>query len=209
MHIHVRRPLMPQSRKTFLEEGMTFNLADMRRRGYFRPGNSPGLEIVELFREGHSAGEIELSYETTATNPEPWLRIRCAVGGREISDRFELVGLPQPFGGNIWHLRCPETGTLCRTVYLLPGARRFRSRKALDGAAAYRSTHLDAGWRALSRRDKVAQRIYRQLSPEEQERFASVDFPPKPKWTRWPTWRKALEAFVRWDKRAEALSRRW
>jgi len=195
--------LQSRNRKPFLEEGLTFSLADMRRRGYFVPGLSPRCEVVEIYREGRPAGEIEFSYETTATNPEPWLTIRCFVGGREIRDRFEMVGLPQPFGGSIWHMRCPETGALCRTVHLLPGARHFRSRKALEGAAAYRSTHLDAGWRALSRRDKIAQRIFRQGPPEWQEKQAA-EFPGKPPWMRWPTWHRALKAFVRWDERAEA-----
>lgn len=201
--------LPPRTRKAFLEEGLIFSLPEMRRRGYFRPGLSPRCEVVELYRGGRPAGEIELSYETDATNPEPWLTIRCSVGGRAIRDRFQLVSLPQPYGGSSWYLRCPETGALAKTVHLLPGARHWRSRKALEGAAAYRSTHLDAAWRALNRRDKIGQRIYRQLSPEEQQRFAAVDFPPKPKWTRWPTWRRALEAWCGWDDRVEALMRRW
>ena len=33
--------LQLRTRKPFLEEGLTFSLADMRRRGYFVPGISP------------------------------------------------------------------------------------------------------------------------------------------------------------------------
>ncbi len=194
---------MPQHRKAFLEEGLTFSLADMRRRGYFAPGISPGRETVELYRDGRPAGEIELSYETTASNPEPWLTIRCSVRGRDIRDRFELVGLPQPFGGASWYLRCPETGDLCKTVYLPPDARHFRSRKAYEGQAAYRSQYLDAGWRALKRRDKAAQRIYRQGPPEWQER-QKAEFPGKPPWMRWTTWNTALEKWLAIDSKAEA-----
>ena len=201
---------MPTSRtrKLFLEEGLIFSLSEMRRRGYFVPGISPRWEAVEIYRDGRLAGELELSYETDATNPEPWLTIRCSMRGREIRDRFELVGLPQPFGGASWYMRCPETGALARTLYLPPGARHFRSRKAYEGRVAYRSQHLDASWRALSRRDKIGQRIYRQGPAEWQER-QKAEFPGKPPWMRWPTWRRALEEFLRWDDRVEALMRRW
>ncbi len=199
--------LPPRTRKVFLEEGLSFSLSDMRRRGFFRPGLSPAWHVVELYRNGRPAGEVELSYETTATNPEPWLTLRCSVGGREIRDRFQLVGLPQPYGGASWYLKCPETGTLAKVVYLPPGGRHWRSRKALEGAAAYRSQHLDAAWRALSRRDKIGQRIYRQGPPEWQAKQVA-DFPGKPPWMRWPTWHRALEAWCRWDDRVEALMRR-
>lgn len=198
--------LQSRTRKLFLEEGLIFSLPEMRRRGYFRPGISPGLEVVEIYRDGRAAGEIEFSYETTATNPAPWLTIRCFVRGREIRSRFDLVARPQPFGGASWYMRCAETGALARTVYLLPGARRFRSRKALAGAAAYRSTHLDAGWRALNRRDRIGQRVFRQGPPEWQAE-QKADFPGRPPWMRWPTWYKALEAWQRWDERAEGLLR--
>ena len=76
-----------------------------------------------------------------------------------------------------------------------PGATRFCSRQAWKRQVAYASQFLDRDSRAHHGKSKINARLCSigKLDPEE------WDFPPKPKWMRWKTYRRYETRFDRYD----------
>ena len=120
---------------------------------------------------------------------------RRVVGG-QIGDSIQqttLVWRSRHFGGCQWFFVCPATGRLATVLWKPPGASRFCSRQAWGRQVAYASQFLDRDSRAHHGQAKLNARLCSigQFDPDE------WNFPPKPKWMRWKTYRRYEERFDR------------
>jgi hypothetical protein len=76
-----------------------------------------------------------------------------------------------------------------------PGADRFACRQEWGRRVAYASQFLDRDGRAHRGKARINARLCRIGSFDPKE----WDFPPKPKWMRWATYRRAEERFDRYE----------
>jgi hypothetical protein len=99
------------------------------------------------------------------------------------------------FGGHQWYFICPVTGRPASVLWRPPGAKRFCSRQVWKHQVAYASQFLDRDNRAHHGQSKINARLCSigKLDGEE------WDFPPKPKWMRWKTYRRYEARFDRYD----------
>jgi hypothetical protein len=101
---------------------------------------------------------------------------RC---GRVVAiERASIVEQPMRFGGVRRLICCPGCGGRCRILY---GARRLRCRRC--AGLRYRCQMLQPQDRAYRQAEKVARRC------DPRARWGQR-FPKKPKWMRWPTYRR-------------------
>ncbi|XWN32716.1 MAG: hypothetical protein ROR55_06370 [Devosia sp.] len=70
--------------------------------------------------EAQGLGELGLEYH--------FVDLRDG-SSQKIVQWIDLEGLPQPYGGRIWHFRCPESNRRCRKLFKPPGAQRFAARQ--------------------------------------------------------------------------------
>jgi hypothetical protein len=127
---------------------------------------------------------------------EGWFRIKFC----EIDQRIILVRCPRRFGNGQWYFVCPTLNERVSVLWMPPGAKRFRSRRAWGRQVAYTSQFMsptDRAWRAKS---KINSRLCALggFDPDDWE------FPPKPKGMRWRTYR-GYE--YRFDRQEDAIAR--
>jgi len=108
--------------------------------------------------------ELAIKFESSATNPQnSWLRLRYAICDywtgeqHQIDDKIYLTASRPWFGGQRWWFVCPTENRRVRKLYLPPGARRFRSRRAYR--LAYASQRETVHDRAMRRADKLRRRL--------------------------------------------------
>jgi len=122
---------------------------------------------------------------------EGWLRIQIG----SLDQRIILISRPRHFGGGQWYFICPVMNIRASVLWRPPGATRFCSRQTWGGRVAYSSQFLDRDNRAHQGQAKINSRLCAigGFDPDQ------WDFPPKPKWMRWQTYRRAEEKFDRYE----------
>jgi hypothetical protein len=106
-----------------------------------------------------------------------------------------LAAQPRRFGGHQWYFICPVTGRPASVLWRPPGAKRFCSRQVWKHQVAYASQFLDRDNRAHHGQSKINARLC-SIGKLDREEW---DFPPKPKWMRWKTYRRYEARFDRYD----------
>jgi hypothetical protein len=126
--------------------------------------------------QGATAGSISVSYP--------------AIG---FTQEIQFTSRPRHFGGRQFFFVCPATARRCSILWRPPGASRFACRQAWGRQVAYAVQYADA----TDRCHLAQKRIRRRLGDVDE----LDNFPPKPKWMRWPTYR-------RWEARYELQEKR-
>ena len=188
-----RGRVMPRSRdRATLEAGLKLDVNSLLRRAFIKPGSygQSGIRWTDrCYDEERAAGVIS----SDMTNPDDaWFRIQIG----SLSQRIMLVARPRHFGGHQWYFRCPRTGRSASVLWMPPGAESFACRQRWGRQVAYQSQFLDAVGRAHLGKDRINRRLCSigSLDPDE------WDFPPKPRWMRWPTYRRAEANFDRYEE---------
>jgi hypothetical protein len=168
-----------------LESGLKLDLNRLIRNGTVKPG---ALVRTSTAWNWVSTGEtVARAIITADMRPgnDPSLGIRM-FGADE--QRIELTAEPRHFGGVQWYFLCPVKRWPCSVLWRPPGARFFASREAFGRQVAYGSQFESARDRALTK----AQRIRQRLGGREWL-SGSEGFPPKPKGMHWKTYNRLRE----------------
>ena len=184
---------MPRSRdRATLEAGLKLDLNRLVRRGFIKPGSyrQSGIRWTDsYYGDERAAGVITADM----ANPyDAWFRIQIG----SLSQLITLTTRPRHFGGHQWYFRCPRTGRRASVLWMPPGAESFACRQRWGRQVAYQSQFLDAVGRAHLGKARINKRLCSigSLDPDE------WDFPPKPRWMRWPTYHRAEAKFDRYEE---------
>lgn len=177
----------PLQRAT-LEAGLKLNINRLARRGFIDPRGYKGSGIN--WRNNYT-GELTASGFMTADmsgTDEGWFNIKIGGGSDQ---RIVLAARPRHFGGRQWFFMCPYLNRRCMVLWMPPGARYFASRRYWGRRVAYSSQFRDHINRAHDGQARIRSRLCSigGLDPDQ------YDFPPKPKWMRWKTYRQAEAKF--------------
>ena len=146
-----------QGGRATVESAWRFDIDTLVRGGAIKPGKY----VEGSLKLPSCDDELAIEFELSATNPRnSWLRLRYAICDywtgeqHQIDDKIYLTASRPWFGGQRWWFVCPNENRRVRKLYLPPGARRFRSRRAYRLAyASQRETVHDramaAGRQAL------------------------------------------------------------
>jgi len=179
-----------------LDDGLKLDINRLAQRGFLQRGamtGPVGIRWTSNYWGEIASGTISASM---CGDWEGWFRI--SIG--ELDQRIILVPRPRHFGGRQWYFVCPATNRPVSVLWMPPGARSFRSRQAWGRQVAYVSQFVcssDRIWRAKAKINSRLCAIGR-LDPDEWE------FPPKPKWMRWRTYRRYEDRFDRLEERLDA-----
>lgn len=172
-----------------LESGLKLDLNKLARRGFVQPAVYKGCGI-SWSREGET---IASGYITADMNgpDEGWFRIQLG----SLNQTITLIALPRHFGGRQWYFLCPRMNRKVSVLWMPPGARDFACRQRWGRQVAYNSQFLDRDNRAHRGKAKINSKLCAigGLDPDD------WDFPPKPKWMRWLTYKRAEERFDRYE----------
>ena len=179
-----------------LESGLKLDINWLARNGLIRPGACSGPVGVKW--TNNYCGEIAsgtIIAEMSGTD-EGWFRIRIG----SLDQLITTVARPRNFGGRQWFFECPYLGRRCMVLWMPPGADSFASRQRWGRQVAYASQFCDRTNRAHHSKARINSRMCRigGFDPDE------WDFPPKPKWMRWATYRRAEERFDRYEAMLDA-----
>ena len=175
-----------------LENGIKLDLNRLKRRGFIKPGASAGPTGIE-WNSSHW-GQVETgTISADLSDHHGWLKIRTTTADQHI----QLRAVPRHFGGVQWYFICPTTGRQASVLWRPPGARRFSSRQTWGRQVAYSSQCVGKTDQAWRMKTKIKMRLIADLDPDE------WDFPPKPKWMRWRTYRRYEAWFDRWEDRLD------
>ena len=137
-----------------------FDIDTLVRAGAIKPGAYVEGSLKLPSRDD----ELAIEFESSATNPRnSWLRLRYAIRDywtgeqHQIDDKIYLTASRPWFGGQRWWFVCPNENRRVRKLYLPPGARRFRSRRAYR--LAYASQREAVHDRAMRRARKLCRRL--------------------------------------------------
>src|SRR5215472_5394244 len=188
---------MPRPRnRVCLQDGLKLDLNQLARHGFIKFGADIGARSILWSnpRQGQVARGVISADMTKSTNA--WFRI--AVGG--FVQQITLVSRLRHFGGCQFFFVCPVTGGLATVLWKPPGAARFCSRQAWGRQVAYASQFLDRDSRAHHGQSKLNSRLCSigQFDPDD------WNFPPKPKWMRWKTYKRYEERFERHEAQLDA-----
>jgi hypothetical protein len=173
-----------------LENGHKLDINHLVRRGFIRPGAATGSVVIQWTNSywGPVTGIITADMRGTERG---WFNIKIG----EQNQHVDLRALPRHFGGWQWFFLCPRLDRLCTVLWRPPGANYFACRQKWGRQVAYASQFLDRDNRAHRGKARLNSRLCRigGLNPDEWE------FPPKPKWMRWSTYRRAEDRFDRYE----------
>jgi hypothetical protein len=179
-----------------IEHGLKLDIRRLRKQGLFRPGQCRQVSI-----SWSSGSSVRLVFEPDV------MRILYNANGQPVTDRVSLAPFPQPFGGNRWYFICPSTGKRCQCLYMPTGASRFRSRQAFSCRLLYLSQTLAPESRYQEQARRIARRVFEAWPAawrlENEEKW---DFPPKPPWMRWKTYRRLDQRYEAYE---EASAGNW
>ncbi len=171
-----------------LENGLKLDFNSLARRGFIHPGSASGPVGIQWTHDywGDIASGI-VTADLSGTN-EGWFRIQMSGGADQ---RIITVARPRHFGGRQWFFVCPYLNQRCMVLWMPPGASRFAARQRWGRQVAYFSQFCDRDNRAHRGKAKINAKLCRigGFNPDE------WDFPPKPKWMRWATYRRAEARF--------------
>ena len=183
---------MPRARcRVCLEEGLKLDLNLLARKGFIKSGKNIGARGIS-WSNSHQGEVARGVISADMTNPDhAWFRL--AIGS--CAQQITLVSRPRHFGGRQWFFVCPVTGGFATVLWKPPGAARFCSRQAWGRRVAYASQFLDRDSRAHHGQSKINSRLCSigRFDPED------WNFPPKPKWMRWKTYKRLEQKFDRYE----------
>ena len=174
-----------------LESGLKLNLNWLIRERVVMPGcQSLRPRVISWSRDGEEIATAEILF-----NMEDFERSYLDIMIGSLDQRIGLVPLRRHFGGRQWFFICPFMNQRAMVLWIPPGARSFSCRQRWGRHVAYASQFLDRDNRAHRGKAKISSRLCRlgDFDPDE------WDFPPKPKWMRWATYKRAEEKFDRYD----------
>jgi hypothetical protein len=183
---------MSRSReRVTLEAGLKLDLNRLVRRGFIRRGACTRGEIK--WTESFSGEQIATGIITADMAGEfgGWVRIDLG----ELKQTITLARQPRHFGGGQWYFVCPRTCRPASVLWRPLGAQSFACRQSWGRQVAYQSQFLDAIGRAHLGKDRINRRLC-SIGPFDPDEW---EFPPKPKWMRWTTYRCAEEKFDRYE----------
>jgi hypothetical protein len=178
---------MPRPRqRVCLEQGLKLNLHRLKLLDFVRPGSRTGPNLIR-WTSSYTGEEIASGLITANMegSHEGWLRIQLG----KLDQWIILAPRPCHFGGQQWYFICPVMNRRVSILWKPPGASRFCSRQTWGRQVAYASQFLDRENRAHRGKGKIKSRLIGDLDPDEWE------FPPKPKWMRWPTYSRYEQKF--------------
>jgi hypothetical protein len=184
---------MPRPRyRACLQDGLKLDLNHLARQGFIKFGADIGARRISWisFYQGEIAKGV---ISADMTNPDhAWFRL--AIGS--FAQQITLVSRPRHFGGRQWFYVCPVTGRLATVLWKPPGASKFCSRQAWGRQVAYASQFLDRDSRAHYGQSKINSRLCSigRFDPED------WNFPPKPKWMRWKTYKRHEQKFDQYEE---------
>ena len=176
-----------------LEGGLKLDINRLARRGFIRPEAASGP--IGITWTSEHWGELATGTITADMSGENgshgWFRIKIG----QLDQRIHLIARPRHFGGRQWFFVCPYLNRRCMVLWMPPGARDFGCRQRWGRQVAYNSQFLDRDNRAHRGQARIKSRLCSigGFDPDE------WDFPPKPKWMRWSTYKRAEERFDRYD----------
>jgi hypothetical protein len=172
-----------------VENSITLDVRHLTRAG-FVPGcaksgtlqwiwsnNRPSCQAAYQAHLGEDTGLLHL---IDITCFDPYGRF-----GHLPSQTIRLISTTPPYGGRRWWFVCPQTGQRVTKLYLPLETRTFASRQA--HRLGYAIQRESAGQQARRRARKLRARIGG--SPNLLEKL-----PAKPKWMRWATYWRHVEA---------------
>jgi hypothetical protein len=182
--------MMPRPcQRARLESGLKLDLNRLAQQGFIRRGTYT-TSGISWCRDGD---EIASGIITTdmSGREEGWFRIQIG----SLDQRIHLVARPRQFGGRQWYFICPYTNRRVSVLWMPPGARDFSCRQRWGRQVAYNSQFLDRDNRAQRGKARINSRLCSigGFDPDE------WDFPPKPKWMRWRTYKRLEERFDCYD----------
>lgn len=178
-----------------LESGLKLDLNRLLQRGAVRSGAHAGP--VGLTWTDSNWGQIG--------SARIWADMTGACEGQfkiemgPLRQEMVLVRDPRHFGGGQWYFMCPVMDRRVSVLWKPSGASRFCSRQTWGRQVAYQSQFLsptDRLWRAKT---KLNNRLCAKGDFDAEE----WDFPPKPKWMRWHSYRRFEERFERLEDKLD------
>lgn len=163
-----------------LQDGLQLDLNRLARKGFIRRDANIGRRGITWT---HSYwGDVATGLITAdMTEPhEGWFRIQIG----SLDQRITLVSEKRHFGGWQWYFICPVKNRRASVLWKPNGATRFCSRQTWGRQVAYQSQFNDVTNRAHAGKARIKSRLIADLDPDE------WDFPPKPKWMRWKTYKR-------------------
>jgi len=182
---------MARSRsRVCLQDGLKLDLNGLTWRGFVQRGRYSGVRGIGWTHSYWGEVASALISADLSDTSSGWLKLE---GG--LNQFILLAAQPRRFGGHQWYFICPVTGRPASVLWRPPGAKRFCSRQVWKHQVAYASQFLDRDNRAHHGQSKINARLCSigKLDGEE------WDFPPKPKWMRWKTYRRYEARFDRYD----------
>lgn len=162
---------------------LSIALAWLRKHGRLAPGS---VGTLTWSRGGRQSGAV--CYQTEPHGLRLLYSIRQGDGpGTQVDDRIPFVTTPMRFDGHRVWFCCPGCQRRCRVIY---GGIRFRCRKC--HGLRYNSQYEPSHQRQLDMASKLRKRV-----GGGNGAFDDLPLPPKPKWMRWPTYRRLQARYDR------------
>jgi hypothetical protein len=176
--------------RAWLESGLKLDINRLALERCIRTG---GISHGQIQWTSNYWGEIASAAITVDMRDKNAASLVIQMGA--LDQKIVLEGASRHFGGQQWYFVCPYLNRLCSVLWMPPGARSFACRQRWGRSVAYTSQFLDRDNRAHRGKSKIRGRLCSigGFDPDE------WDFPPKPKWMRWHTYRRAEEKFERYD----------
>ena len=175
-----------------LQSGFKLDINRLVRQGAIKPGayRSCSLKWTNSYTEEETAkGTITAEMKGP---DDGWFRIQI----KGLSQHIRLVARPRHYGGRQWYFICPYMNRRVSVLWMPSGAREFACRQRWGRAVAYNSQCSDRVNRAHQGQARIKSTLCSigGFDPDEWE------FPPKPKWMRWKTYKRAEEQFDRYEE---------
>lgn len=171
-----------------LESGLKLDLNQLIQQGIIQPGMYSG-PVGMWWMNNYTGEQIASAFITADMRSfvDGWFRIE--IGG--VLQRITLVSDRRHFGGRQWYFMCPHLNRRASVLWRPPSANVFSCRQRWGRQVAYVSQFLTSVDRAHRGKAKINSRFCTigVFDPDE------WDFPPKPKWMRWKSYKRAEEKF--------------
>jgi hypothetical protein len=186
--------MMPRAcQRVCLESGLKLDLNSLIRHRVIVPGCALTRRRGITWTNSYSGEQVATADIVFDMREEVcgWLSLEMG----NLKQKIFLVAQPRHFGGRQWYLICPYMNRRASVLWMPPGAQNFACRQEWGRQVAYASQFLNRDDRAHRGQAKIRTRLCSigGFAAEEWE------FPPKPKWMRTKTYRRAEAKFNRYD----------
>jgi hypothetical protein len=175
-----------------LEGGLKLNLNNLARRGFVRPGAATGPIGIRWSSDYWGEIATGLIWANMTDTRQGWFQIKIG----ELNQKIILTAQKRQFGGRQWYFVCPYANRRASVLWMPPGARAFACRQKWGTRrVGYATQFLGRDDRAHRGQAKINSRLCSigGFDPDE------WSFPPKPKWMRWATYKRAEQKFDHYE----------